>query len=61
MLGLGLYIKFDSFVAHMFFAWSFSHNKALPIAIKKNKYCISFNTCNTVFAWRSGNKNKNRT
>ena len=26
MHGLVLYIKIDSFVAHMLYAWSFSHN-----------------------------------
>ena len=38
MRGLGLCIKVDIYVAHMFYAWSFSHNTAVPIAIKKNKY-----------------------
>ena len=37
MHGLGLCIKVDSFVAHMFYAWSFSHNIAVPIAKKQNK------------------------
>ena len=32
--GLGLCIKVDSYVAHMFYAWSFSHNTAVPISIK---------------------------
>ena len=38
MHGLGLCIKLDSFVAHMFYVWSFSHNTAVPIAIKKILY-----------------------
>ena len=33
MHGLGLCIKLDSFVAHMFYEWLFSHNTAVPIAI----------------------------
>ena len=37
MHGLGLCIKVDSYVAHMFYAWSFGHNTAVPIAIKNNK------------------------
>ena len=38
MHGLGLCIKVDIYVAHMFYAWSFSCNTAVSIAIKKNKY-----------------------
>ena len=34
MHGLGLGIRLDSFVAHMFYEWSLSHNEAVPIAIK---------------------------
>ena len=61
MHGMGLFIKVDSYVAHMFYAWSFSHNTSVPITKKKNKYFISLNTNTTVFSWVSGNKNKNRT
>ena len=39
MHGLGLCIKVDSYVAHMFYAWSFSHTE-FPIDIKKKN--ISF-------------------
>ena len=60
MHGLGLCIKVDSYVAHMFYAWSFYHNTAVPIDIKKNKEFLSLDTNTTVFAWGSGNKNKNR-
>ena len=35
--GLGLCIKLDSYVAHMFYAWSFIHNTSVPITIKNNK------------------------
>ena len=35
MHGLGLCIKVDSYVAHMFYAWSFSHNTAFRISINK--------------------------
>ena len=35
--GLGLCIKVDSYEDHMFYAWSLSHNKTVPIAKKKNK------------------------
>ena len=37
MHGLGLFIKVDSYVAHMFYEWSLSHNTAVPISIKNNK------------------------
>ena len=45
---LGLCIKVDSYVAHMFYVWSFSHDTAVPIAINKNKYFLSLNTYTTV-------------
>ena len=61
MDGLGICIKVDSFVSHMFHAWSLSNNTAVPIAIKKNPYFIPLNTNNIVFDWRDGNSNKNRT
>ena len=35
MHGLVLCIKVDSYVAHMFHAWSFSNNTTVPIAKKK--------------------------
>ena len=60
MHGLGLCIKVNSYVARMFYAWSFSHNTAVTIAKKKNKYFLSLNTNTTVFAWGSCNSNKNR-
>ena len=37
LYGLGLFIEVNIYVAHMFYAWSLSHNTAFPIAIKKNK------------------------
>ena len=58
MDGLGLCIKVDSYVAHIFYAWSFSHNTAVSIAINKNRYLLSLNTNTTVFAWGYGNCNK---
>ena len=51
-------IKVYSYVAHMFYAWSFSHNKSVTIAIKKNKYFLSLNTNTTVFSWGYINSNK---
>ena len=57
--GLVLFIKVNSYVAHMFYAWSFSHNTAVLVAINKNKYLLSLNTHTTVFAWGTGNYNKN--
>ena len=56
--GLGLCIKVDSYMEHMFYVWSFIHNKSVPIAIKKNKYFIYLNTNTTVFDWGAGNSNK---
>ena len=61
MHGLGLCIKVDSYVEHMFNAWSFSNNTAVSIAINKNKYLLSLNTNTTVFSWGGVNSNKNRT
>ena len=40
MHGLGLCIKLNCFVAHMFYAWSFSHDTAVPISINQNKYFV---------------------
>ena len=60
MHGLGLCIKVDSYVAHMFYAWSFSHDTAVPIAKNKNNYFLSLNTNTTLFAWVAVNLNKNR-
>ena len=37
MYGLGLCIKVDSYVAHMFYVWSFRYNIAVSIVRKKNK------------------------
>ena len=61
MHGLGLCIRLDNFVAHMFYAWTFIYNTAVPIAINKNKYFISLNTGTTLFYWGAGNSNKNIT
>ena len=59
MHGLGLRIKVDNFVAHMFYTWSFSHNTSVPINKNKNKYFLSLNTITTVFSWEDGNSIKN--
>ena len=40
MHGLGLCIKLNCFVAHMFYAWSFSHDTVVPISINQNKYFV---------------------
>ena len=61
MHGLGLCIKVYSYVTHMFYAWLFSHNAAVPISIKKIFYFISLNTYTNIFTWGAGNYNKNRT
>ena len=58
MHGLGLCIKVNSYVAHMIYAWSFSHNIAVPIATDNNKYSLSLNTHTTVFSLGYGNSNK---
>ena len=59
--GLGLFIKFNIYLSHMFYACSFSHNTSAPIAINQNKYILSVNTYTIVFACVDGNSNKNRT
>ena len=33
----GLCIMVDSYVAYLFYVWSFSHNTAVPISKKKNR------------------------
>ena len=55
---IGLCIKLNSRVAHMFYAWSFSHSNLFPIAIKDDKYCISLETYTHQFAWSAGQSNK---
>ena len=55
MHGLGLCIKLNGFVSHMFYAWSSSNNKSVLIAINKNKYFPSLNAYTTVFAWGNDN------
>ena len=47
--------KLNSLVAHMFSAWSFSHNIAVTIANNMNKYYLSLNKHTTVFSWGYGN------
>ena len=37
MYGLGFFIKVDSYVAHMLYAWSFGNNTVVPISIKRSK------------------------
>ena len=56
---LVLCIKVNSYVAHMFYAWSFSHNISVPIALKNNRYFPYLNTYTTLFAWGAVNSNKN--
>ena len=58
--GLGLCIKVDGYEAYMSYAWSLSNNKAVPIAIHKNKYLLSLNTHTTLFGWGTVNFNKNK-
>ena len=59
MQRLGLCIKVDSYVVNLFYALSFSHNTAVPVSKKKNKYLLTLNTNTTVFSWGAGNANKN--
>ena len=54
-------IRLNSFVAHMLYEWPFSHNTAVPIAIKNYKYYLSLNTYTNMFACGAINSNKNRT
>ena len=58
MHGLGLCIKVDSYVDHLFYAWSFSNDTEVPMAKKKNKFFLSLNKSTTIFAWGDGNSNK---
>ena len=61
MHGLRLCIKFNSFLAHTFYAWSFSNNIAVSIDIKKNKYFLYLNIYTSVFSRGTGNLNKHIT
>ena len=61
MNGIGSCIKLNSFVSHMFYAWSFINNTEVPIAIKQKKYYLSLNTYTTMFAWGADNLNKYQT
>ena len=56
--GFGLCINVDSYVIHMLYAWSFSHNTEVTIALNKNKFFLSLNTNTNLFAWGAGNCNK---
>ena len=58
---LGLCIKVDTYVTHMFYAWSFSHNTEFSVAINKNKYFLSLNKNTTLFYWGAINSDENRT
>ena len=58
MHGLGLCIKLDSYMAHMFYAWSFDYNILVPISIKNNKCFLYFNKNYILFSWGYGNSNK---
>ena len=49
MNGLKLCIKLNNYVKNVFRKRSLSHNTAVPIDIKQNKYCIYLNTYTTVF------------
>ena len=61
MNGLGLCIKLNSYVSHMFYALAFIHNIEVPIDVKQNKYNIPLNTYNIDFSWGDSNSNKNIT
>ena len=61
MHGPLLCIKLNGFVLHMFYAWSFSNNKSVPIDINQNKCFLFLNTYTSFFAWGYDNSNKNIT
>ena len=42
MYGLGICIKLNSYVAHMFNVWSLSHNMEVPTPIKQKKSLTRF-------------------
>ena len=41
MRGMGLCIKVDIYVAHMFYAWSINNITAFPIPMKNNTYLFT--------------------
>ena len=50
MSGLGLCIKLNSCADHMFYTCSFSHNIALPIAMKNENDYLYLNAYTTMFS-----------
>ena len=40
MHGLGLCIKVERYVAHLFYVWSFSYNTAVPISKKRTNISV---------------------
>ena len=59
--GLLLFIRLNNYVENMFYAYSFSHNTAVPISINQDKYYLSLSTYTTLFSWSGGNSNKHQT
>ena len=55
---IGLWIKVDSYVAYMFYLWSFIHNTSFPIAIKKLKEIYFLEYKHFCISWEAGNYNK---
>ena len=51
---LGLSIRIDIYMSHMFCACSFSNNTEVSIAINNNKYFPSLDKYTTVFSWGAG-------
>ena len=49
--GLGLCIRFESFVAHMFYGWTFAHNTAAAWMSDNGRYYLSIDEACHVFAW----------
>ena len=57
---LALCIKVDSYMADMFYAWLFTHDKSVSIAIKKKNIFFPLIKILLKFSWGDCNSNKNR-
>ena len=49
MHDLGTCVKPQSYVAHMFYAWSFSHNTVVPVAKQGLSFYLSLDSCTILF------------
>ena len=49
MHSVGIFIKLNSYISHMFYAFPFHHNTVILILLEVNKYYLDLYTQTTVF------------